>query len=181
MKHIPVLLSLITLLCLQFHTFGQATGTGVPETSGQTGTTETYGLPSLSELYFEDAYTLDRNYEYQLYNKKRRLKMWAVNTATISIALMIAGGVATVQLTTAYDWNEAIAIPCGVVLSMTPFIAGLFLMRYLWKRADAIDVSAFTHIPLNNKVTLGFEAMALQHKTSCSNYQSAGLGITLNF
>ena len=179
MKHILKLLSLIALLCLQFHTFGQTEGTGVSETSGQTDAA--YSLPSLSEQYFEDAYTLDRSYEYQLFNKKRRLKMWAVNTATISIALMIGGGVGTVELTTAYNWKEAIAIPCGVVISMTPFIAGLFLMRYLWKRADAIDVSALTHVPLNNKVSLGLQAMAFQHTTSCSNYQSAGFGITLNF
>lgn len=181
MKHILKLLSLITLLGLQFHTYGQTTGAGTPESSRQTDTTAINGLPSLSEQYFEDAYTLDRSYEYQLFNKKRRLKMWAVNSATISIALMIGGCVATVELVSTYNWNEAIAIPCGVILSMTPFIAGLFLMRYLFKCANAIDVSALTHVPLNNKVSFDLGAMAFQHKTSCSNYQSAGLGITLSF
>lgn len=177
MKNVLIVL---LVLWMPFQVFGQTTSPISSEISDQSDTT-VCGLPSLSEQYFEDAYSLDRNYEYQLLNKKKRLQMWAINTVSIATAILVGGIFLSVELITRYNWKEGVAVPCCVIIAMLPVLAGVILMRYLLKRAAAIDVKSLTHIPLNNRMSLGFGAMACQHQSSCTNYQSIGLGITLNF
>ena len=179
MKNNIQLLLLFSVLLLPLRIFCQTTGT-VSQNASEQADTSVKELPSMSEQYFEDVYTLDRNYEYQLFNKKRRLQMWAFNTASISIALMLGGGILSVELSLMYGWKDWTLVPC-VLVSMTPLVAGMVLFRYLLKRANAIDVNSLTYIPLNDKLSLGLEPMAYQFTTSCTNYQSAGIGITLNF
>ena len=101
----------------------------------------TFELPCLSCDFYNANTIVDRNYDYELLNKKRALEMWSVDVKALCLVsffgVMLANGILAVN----NKWNLWIDIPCATVVGMSTMIPFFIWSRNLKRKADAIEIS----------------------------------------
>jgi len=135
-------------------------------------------LPLLSTDYYADINSMNRTYDYDLQNKKRMLKMRATEVEVL-------GGVTAITLyglllyfSTTNEWNEWIAIPCGVAVCMTAPYPFFKWAKRLRQKAEAIDVSTAYVLPMNEHVSMGISHFRNKNEQA---YNGIGIGIKTTF
>ena len=118
---------------------------------------KTTSLPSLSLEYYHDSTmnVLERNYDYQLMNKKRKYEYWSKECLIIGAACIFAVSGINAWLANKYDWNLWIDIPCATVVAMGVFIPSIYVSRNLQKKADAIKIVPIAEVNINENTAIG--------------------------
>lgn len=101
---------------------------------------DTLELASMTASYYESVSFLDRNYDYELANRKHNLEMWASGMESIAILTMASASVLGGYLCSKYEWKEAVYIPSMVVLEMSVIVPMLFLRKNLMEEAASIEL-----------------------------------------
>lgn len=114
-------------------------------------------LPSLTLKYYNDSINnvLERNYDFQLMNKKRKLEFWATEIKTIGYITVLALVGINGWLAVEYEWNLWIDIPCCSIVAMGTVASFIYLSNFVEKKADAIKVVPLTEININDDTTVG--------------------------
>ncbi len=132
----------------------------------------------VSDYYTNYNYSLNRNYDYELINKKRKLEMWAEETKNIGFALGF--GICIIGGCLAYDnnWSKWIYVPCGTVIFSGCILSSMYISKHLQKKADAINVSTIAQYNINNN----FSVNAVHFSNSIDKSQKAiGIGVITSF
>ena len=118
-------------------------------------------LHSFSHNFYYDQNIVDRSYDYELINKKRKIEMWAREVDNMGAILPLAIVLVDVVLVIENEWNLWINIPCTAALSGAVGYSFYKWGQNIKKRADAIEVSPM--ISIN------------------SQFNTFGISITANF
>lgn len=136
-------------------------------------------LPSLALLYYNDSINnvLERNYDFQLMNKKRKLEFWATEMRTIGYITVLALCGINGWLAVEYEWNLWIDIPCCSIVAMGTVASFIYLSNFVKKKADAIKVVPLTEININDDTTVG----AVMYVDDMQQSKSFGVQIKKKF
>lgn len=140
---------------------------------------EITSLPSLSLEYYYDSTmnVLERNYNYQLMNKKRKYEYWSkeclIMGAACSVAVLGING----WLANKYNWNLWIDIPCAAVVAIGVFIPFGCVGRHLQNKADAIKIVPITEVNINDDTTIG----AVMYVDDFQQSKSLGVQVKTKF
>ena len=135
-------------------------------------------LPMLSSEYYQDMTFLAHNYNYEMINKKRKLKMWAGEVLTLGYITGL-GIITTFSIVGVNnDWSMVTTITCGTVC----FLASMFPF-YIWnkrlkEKADAIDVNSSYLFPINKHLELGVASFC---NTCDRSWNALGFSLRTNF
>ena len=143
MKRLIILLIFLQSLTL----FGQVETPAVSDTIVS-------DFPCLFCDFYNEMNISDRNYEYELINKKHRLELLAQGVSIGGIAAIVAIEVANAILAVNNDWNLWIDIPCVTVLSLATAVPFVLLSNHFHKRADAIEITPVVGLASSNTVGL---------------------------
>lgn len=155
MKYIRIIL-FFSLLCLQSQNVSAQTDLS-DDTLQLKGDmlVDSIQLPMLSSEYYQDMTFLSHNYNYEMLNKKRRLKMWAGEVMTLGYITGL-GIIATFSIVGANnDWSTVTTTTCGTVCFLASVYPFYMWNRRLKEKADAIDVNSSYLFPVNQHLELG--------------------------
>lgn len=130
-------------------------------------------LPSLSHDFYNTSSIVDRNYNYELLNKKRSLQMWSGEVLTIGMIIFMGEIAANSVLAVNNKWNLWIDIPCATIVGMATLMPFVFWSKHLQQRADAIEISPT--IGYFNNGTMPFTAL----NPNPANPSSLAIGINI--
>lgn len=126
-------------------------------------------LQSLSLSFYKTKISLDRNYDYEIYNKQRRLRMWSNEIKILGFASIL--GIAFAGPILFPDCSLAILIPTEVALDFGIVIGSFIWSKKLNRKADALSETSVSLININENSSLCFTHY------STSNCLNVGLGI----
>ncbi len=98
-------------------------------------------LPSLSLDSYYINNIADRNYNYELLNKKRYYEMWSGEVKTIGMITLLALATVNAILAEKYEWNLWIDIPCATIAGCAILIPCVLWSNNLQAKADNIIIS----------------------------------------
>lgn len=171
MKRIYILLVLSILSCVLANAQENTTDTLV--VSGDVTVTESIDAEDLRRLsmsYYDLQNTLARNYNFELYNKERRLRMWSNEVKVFGCASML--GVLFGGAWLFPDASLWVLIPAEVVIGAGLVYGSLMWANHLEKKADAIRQSSVPLININENSKL-----QITHYSTDTN-QNVGFGIS---
>lgn len=134
-------------------------------------------LNSFSSSFYYSKKVLERNYDFELYNKQRKLRMWSNEVRVLGYASIL--GVMGLGGWLAVDrgWSTWITIPSEVIVS-----CGIGLISNNWsnnlrKKADAIQESSLSIIEISHKSNLYITHYSMNR----NNNLGFGVGYKYNF
>ena len=98
-------------------------------------------LPSLSLDFYGTSSIVDRSYNYELFNKKRSLEMWAGEVTSFAVITMLGITFLNAKLASDYDWNLWIDIPCAAVVEIGTIVPFYLWRKNLLRKANAIEIT----------------------------------------
>lgn len=175
MKNLYIILALISLFPLSVSAQDSSREDSICKNIVNGAQTDSLVLNSFSFSFYHSKDAIERNYDYELYNKQRKLRMWSneVNVFAYVSVLGIAFGGAMLFP----DASLWIAIPAEVVI-----MGGIFIGTEIWannlrNKADAIQESSMSIIEIDYKYSL-----YVTHYSMNENYNlGLGIGYKYNF
>lgn len=107
---------------------------------------------SFSSSFYYSKNVLERNYDFELFNKQRRLRMWSNEIRILGYASFLGivfGGPMLFP-----DASLWVLIPTETVIGCGIIIGSNIWATHLRKRADAIQESSISIMKINNKSNL---------------------------
>lgn len=160
---------------------GQVQDTGAVYMDDVRSVEDSTNISSLPVSYYEKSYALERGYEYQLVNKQRNLRMWAVNSFMFSAVAMGGFVYLLFCLTLKYNWAAWVPSVVGLSVGTACFVPGVLVMRYLQKKADAIETNPVAQVLLTKNVALHAVHFTCQGSPLTSNSHALGIGLVVRF
>lgn len=129
-----------------------------------------------SSFYFSKN-VLERNYDYELFNKKRKLLMWSNEVRVLGYASML--GVIGLGSWLAADgnWSLWITIPVEVIIGGGICYGANVWANNLKKKADAIQESSISIMEINHRSNL----YITHYSINGNNNLGFGVGYKYNF
>ena len=137
-------------------------------------TTLIKNLQSMSLSYYNSRNTLERDYNFEIYNKQRKLRMWSNEVRVLGYASFLGVCFGVPMLFP--DSSLWIIIPSGVVC------CGILAGTNIWannlrKKADALRESSVSILNINAKSSL----YIAQYSTEWRQTSGFGIGYKYNF
>lgn len=132
-------------------------------------------LQYMSLSYFNSRRTLDRNYNFEIYNKKRKLKMWSNEVRLLGYASFLGicfGGPLLFP-----DASLWVLIPTEVVIGGGIIVGSNIWANNLRKKADALKDTSFSVLKINSNSNL----VITQYTADLCPYAGIGLGYRYKF
>ena len=148
------------------------------QVSAQIDTTHVEILPKLSAEYYNNETFLNKNYDYELINKKRALKKNSNDLLIFGMALAVGGYFATSYIGAKNSWSMAVSIPVGTVVSaglISPFVVWADHLR---TKANNIRVETSYILPIGRHIELGSAFFSTNHNWTDG---AIGLGFKTTF
>jgi hypothetical protein len=134
-------------------------------------------FPTLAETFYNAPLDIDKNYDYQVLNKKRLLQVLSYEVLGVGVLTAVGGAVLFGCLADNVMpiWS---AVVCAI--SVAGVVVPLSVIGYLQlqKKASAIDVSTLAQVPVNDRLSVN--AVSLSYLPNPHSH-AYGLGITLKF
>lgn len=173
---------LVTILFICQHScllYGQTVenATQSASSSAQSASDTITVFPTLAEAFYNAPLDIDKNYDYQVLNKKRLLQVLSYEVLGVGILTTVGG---TVLFGCLADnvmpiWS---AVVCAISLAGVVVPLSVVGYRQLQKKASAIDVSTLAQVPVNDRLSVNAVSMSYLP----NSYSHAfGFGISLKF
>jgi len=169
-------LLITTLVCIICSTFCAQTKKNDP--IGLIYNDSINNLPQLSKEFYANINSMNRTYDYELQNKKQRLKMRA-NEIQILGALAFVGTCVTITIIgTTQEWSEWVTVPCSVLGSFAIVPPFTIWAKKTRQKADAIDVSTTYILPMNEDISVGVSHFRNKYEQA---YNGWGISVKATF
>lgn len=131
--------------------------------------TDSLALNSFSSSFYSSRNVLERNYDFELYNKQRKLRMWSNEVRILSYASMLAVMATGSWFAVDRGWSLWITIPTEVVIC-----GGICYGMNIWannlsEKADALQELSLSVMEINHNSNL------------CITHYSMGRNLNLGF
>lgn len=165
------------MMFLNVMSYSQTNEKDMSDTLNFSNSTVEVEFPSLVNDFYATSFNWERNFDYELMNKKRRLEMRAGEIKTLSwvccLAVICVNGYFAVE----YGWNLWVYIPCGTVVTVGTIGAFFYWSNQVDKKAQAIDINGLASVPVGDKYS--FELVSYQFDNN-NQHKSLGIGLTYN-
>lgn len=137
--------------------------------------TDSIVLDGFSTSYYYSKNVLERNYDFELHNKQRNLRMWSNEIRVLGYATtMVSMGFGS-WLAIARDWSLWLAIPVeAIVVTGVGLVFDIWAKR-IWRKADAIQELSVSIIEINPRPDLCIKDYSLKGNSNL------GLGIGFQY
>lgn len=169
-------LLITTLVCIICSTFCAQTIKNAP--IGLIYNDSINNLPQLSKEFYANINSMNRTYDYELQNKKQRLKMRANEIQILGLLTGLATTVTVTIIGTTQEWSDWITIPCAVLASAASIPPFMIWAKKARQKADAIDVSTTYILPMNEHISVGVSHFRNKYDQA---YNGWGIGVKATF
>lgn len=132
-------------------------------------------LQSMSLSYYNSRKTLERNYDFEVLNKKRRLRMWSNEVRILGYASFL--GICFAGPALFPDASLWVLIPTEVLIGGGIIVGSNILANSLRKKSDALNNTSVSVFKINSNSSL----ILTQYSTDFSKYAGLGVGYMYKF
>lgn len=137
--------------------------------------TELIGLDCFSFSYYYSENVFERNYDFELHNKQRNLRMWSNEIRVLGYATMMVSMGFGSWLAIARDWSLWLVIPVETIISVGIGLGSDIWAKQIWRKADAIQELSVSIIEINPRPDLCIKDYSLKGNSNL------GLGIGFQY
>ena len=111
--------------------------------------------PNLSKTFYTNSSFLRHTYDYDLTDKKKRLKMISKDLRGASLLAIMASTATMIWVGEANDWSLAVSIPSAFALATATFIPLFLISSHIAKKAERLEVQTVMLSSLNSHTQIG--------------------------
>lgn len=137
---------------------------------------DSVALNGFSSSFYSSKNVLERNYDFELYNKQQKLRMWSNDVKILGYASMLVVMGLGSWLAVDNGWSLWITIPAEVVICGGICVGANIWANNLTKKADALQESSLPIMEINKS------NLCITHYSMDRKYDHGfGIGYKYNF